>query len=177
MSDTAVLEHLISEELLKGFHKEMMADPLQWESNDIYNNIGDYRHDGAGALRPNGPKIYMEPYHIRPAMRDFISELGNRTEELDENSPETHPVNLATWAHLKFLGDIHPFKDGNGRVGRIIIAMILMKSGYPHFIPTDKDEYLNAVYQSSLEEPDQLELFIATTLRDLMAKQLVEVKA
>jgi Fic family protein len=43
------------------------------------------------------------------------------------------PVELAARMHYKF-ESIHPFGDGNGRVGRLIINYILWHSGYPVLI-------------------------------------------
>lgn len=41
-----------------------------------------------------------------------------------------HPFELACKLHAKF-ENIHPFRDGNGRVGRLIMNYILLKKGYP----------------------------------------------
>ena len=44
-----------------------------------------------------------------------------------------NPVELAGRTHFKF-ESIHPFGDGNGRIGRLIINHILWHSGYPMLI-------------------------------------------
>ena len=41
-----------------------------------------------------------------------------------------HPIELATQFHQKF-EEIHPFIDGNGRVGRELLRLILKINGYP----------------------------------------------
>ena len=41
-----------------------------------------------------------------------------------------HPIERAALFHLKFEG-IHPFVDGNGRTGRLILNLMLMQAGYP----------------------------------------------
>ncbi|MBS1520533.1 MAG: Fic family protein [Bacteroidetes bacterium] len=41
-----------------------------------------------------------------------------------------HPVVIAALYHHKFV-EIHPFDDGNGRLARILMNLILMKNGYP----------------------------------------------
>lgn len=43
---------------------------------------------------------------------------------------ETHPVRMAADAHFKFVA-IHPFKDGNGRTGRLLMNLILILNDYP----------------------------------------------
>jgi Fic family protein len=41
-----------------------------------------------------------------------------------------HPFELACTFHIKF-EKIHPFRDGNGRVGRLIMNFILLKNRFP----------------------------------------------
>jgi len=41
-----------------------------------------------------------------------------------------HPVIFAAYVH-NFLIAIHPFIDGNGRTGRLLLNFMLMKSGFP----------------------------------------------
>jgi Fic family protein len=41
-----------------------------------------------------------------------------------------HPVERAARAHYQ-LAAIHPFIDGNGRMARLVMALLLMRSGYP----------------------------------------------
>ena len=48
----------------------------------------------------------------------------------DERRSKLHPIERAALFHLKF-ENIHPFVDGNGRTGRLILNLSLMKSGYP----------------------------------------------
>ena len=49
------------------------------------------------------------------------------------NKAEINSVELAARAHFKF-EEIHPFGDGNGRIGRLIINNILWIEGYPMLI-------------------------------------------
>lgn len=49
------------------------------------------------------------------------------------NKTKKHPVELASEFHVKF-EEIHPFTDGNGRVGREILNIMLNNAGYPSAI-------------------------------------------
>ena len=43
---------------------------------------------------------------------------------------DEHIIEFLARIHSSFQ-DIHPFRDGNGRVGRLVMALFLLKSGYP----------------------------------------------
>ena len=58
-----------------------------------------------------------------------------------------HPVERAAHAHF-WLVDIHPFVDGNGRVARLMMNLLLMQSGYPIAIIRNEDR---AAYYAALE--------------------------
>ena len=55
----------------------------------------------------------------------------------------TNPVVMSATFHSKF-ELIHPFIDGNGRIGRLLSLLILSRAGYPmmHSISRDKLTYL-----------------------------------
>lgn len=67
---------------------------------------------------------YVYPSHLKvpELMTEFVAWLGS--------SPDLHPVDLAIEAHLRFV-TIHPFRDGNGRVGRLLLNLLLLRNGYP----------------------------------------------
>jgi len=66
-----------------------------------------------------------------------------------------HPFELACKLHVKF-ETIHPFRDGNGRVGRLIMNYPLLKSGYPllDIKFSDKPKYYAALEKIQLNKTD-----------------------
>jgi Fic family protein len=74
-------------------------------------------------------------------------------EEMDEllnwhqkKKNKMHPVELATRFHVRFEA-IHPFTDGNGRVGREIFNFMVTRKGFPafNFHIKNRDQYLDGL--------------------------------
>lgn len=109
------------------------------------------------AITPDGREVFRmihvgvykrEPNHVRTAtgkmhyfaepnaVPGFMRELLDWFEGV-ELEDSMHPLLRATVLHHEFVS-IHPFDDGNGRVGRIILNFALMRAGYPvAVIPVD----------------------------------------
>ena len=103
----------ISEELLLKWHK------------DIFENT---KPDIAGQFR--NYLVRVGPY-IAPGWHDLKKLLTQLNTFVNESKLD--PVELAARAHYMF-EKIHPFGDGNGRIGRLLMNYILWKNGYPMLI-------------------------------------------
>jgi len=80
------------------------------------------------------------PNRLPGLMQDLVASIAMMRES-------EHPVIAAAKAHLDFVF-IHPFVDGNGRVARLIMNLVLLQGGYSiALIPP----VLRAEYVSSLE--------------------------
>lgn len=64
------------------------------------------------------------------------------------SATEMHPVVRAAQLHARF-EKIHPFADGNGRTGRLLLNLELMKAGYPPAVIRHEDRL---AYCASLDE-------------------------
>jgi Fic family protein len=104
----------ISEELLLNWHKDIFSETkeeIAGKYREILVRVGDY-------LAPDWQDV-------KNLMKDFI--ISIKKEE------KLNPVELAAISHYRF-EKIHPFVDGNGRIGRLLMNYILWKKGYPMLI-------------------------------------------
>lgn len=101
----------ISEKVIKDIHYLVLADKK--EDRGIYRRV-PVRIMGA-AHEP------VQPYLIASKMEGLLEQYKNSKEDI--------ATKLAR-LHIEF-ESIHPFIDGNGRTGRLLINLELMKMGYP----------------------------------------------
>lgn len=81
-----------------------------------------------------------EPAQIRPELEKFFGWL--------HENKDTHPLELSALTHLKIYR-IHPFKDGNKRMSRLLFNKVLLDSDYPILnISKDTKEYFTALVES-----------------------------
>ena len=82
--------------------------------------------------------VYCSHLKVPKLMEAFVAWVSH--------SSTMHPVELATEAHLRFV-TIHPFRDGNGRVGRLLLNLLLMRHGYPIAVlrVSERAEYIAAL--------------------------------
>ncbi|MDY2795034.1 MAG: Fic family protein [Peptostreptococcus porci] len=101
----------ITEKVIKDIHYLVLADKK--EDRGIYRRV-PVRIMGS-AHEP------VQPYLIIPKMEELLEQYKNSKEDI---------VTKLARFHIEFEG-IHPFIDGNGRTGRLLVNLELMKAGYP----------------------------------------------
>jgi excisionase family DNA binding protein len=85
------------------------------------------RPEDKGLYRRIPVKI-MGAHHEPPQPYLVPVQMEQLVEDLSPN--KRHIIETAALFHLNFEG-IHPFIDGNGRTGRLILNLMLMQAGYP----------------------------------------------
>ncbi|MBR6800643.1 MAG: Fic family protein [Eubacteriaceae bacterium] len=102
--------------------------------------------------RPNDRGVYRSiPVRIVGAYTEPVQPylIGEKMNELiinnEERKKSTHIIERIACFHLEFEG-IHPFIDGNGRTGRLILNLELIRNGYPpiNIKFTDRKRYYDA---------------------------------
>ena len=123
----------LTEEIIKKFHKILKEGTSDSRKN--WFAVGDYKEltNEVGGLNTTAPKNVVRD------MRNLLDWYGNL---------EKVTINEIIEFHAKF-EKIHPFQDGNGRVGRIIAFKECLKNTIVPFIILDKDKlfYYRGLYQ------------------------------
>ncbi|MBS0165899.1 MAG: Eco57I restriction-modification methylase domain-containing protein [Nitrospira sp.] len=111
------------------------------------------------------PPFYEVPVH----MRQFCGDLAERLRHNPGASIRSAAEFLA-WADWRFQW-IHPFKDFNGRIGRVLLAALLYKLGLPHVEMAPGEPVRRSEYLHALPEADS---GLLDSLQDLWIRRLAE---
>jgi len=140
-----------SENNIKEFHK-MMLTGIKHKNKEI--SLGEYKKEDNRIVNNAKTTIYIPPhsYEVEEYMNDLI-------DFMNKEDYTYHPLVNAALMHAQF-ESIHPFDDGNGRVGRILIPLYLFKTGVissPVFyiseaIEKDKTQYYRNLTNSRISD-------------------------
>ena len=119
-----IADQNLTEDIIKKFHKILKEGTM--DSRKEWFNVGDYKKlaNEAGNIKTSSPK--QTPKDMQKLMEWYNSLPKVTIKEIIE-------------FHARF-GKIHPFQDGNGRVGRIIAFKECLKNNIIPFIILDKDK-------------------------------------
>ena len=157
---------------IRGLHKmilvESYASPAQTQDGQATTKmirVGEYKQQPNHVLTPTGEIHYFaNPEEVPIKMHELVSFYNEA-----RKNPKIHPSVLAAFVHHRFV-NIHPFDDGNGRLARILMNLILMKNGYPPAIIKLKErtDYYAALNQADKNEYQPITELIAETVLDSM---------
>lgn len=121
----------LTERVIKDIHSLILM-------NDA-NNKGVYRSVPVRILGANHtpPQPYLVPVQMEQLIADY-----------ETMKREKHVIEAIAEFHLRFEG-IHPFIDGNGRTGRLVLNLELMKAG---LLPVNVKFADRALYYSCFDE-------------------------
>ncbi len=109
---------------------------------------GQLRGDQRIIARFNPKTLRSEEIKYRPPSPKKVREEFEKFFNWFEKNRFLHPLELAALTHLKIYL-IHPFKDGNKRMCRLLFNKILIDAGYPAINPSkDTKEYFQALIKS-----------------------------
>jgi Fic family protein len=91
--------------------------------------FGETKPQFAGRIRDFEVRIQRSK-HVPPPPLEVRPMLIELLRWVRRQATETHPVERAAAFHFRF-ENIHPFGDGNGRIGRLAMNVLLQERGYP----------------------------------------------
>ena len=158
----------ITESFIRELHKVIIPESYQLNAKTLEGTIikrrispGEYKKMPNHVETPTGEMFYFATPEETPAkMMDLMDWFKKECEEMTD-----HPLFIASMFHYQFVR-IHPFDDGNGRISRLLMNLILMKFNYPPVIVNTerRDEYLNSLQFADTQDYDQFILFIGERL-------------
>ena len=132
----------ITKEFILKLHELVVVNTLKPE---LISQIGKYRRVQVFVGRS-----------IPPKPQDVSNKMAGLLRWYSVNKKRLHPLVLASHFHAEF-EKIHPFVDGNGRVGRLLMNFILHKNKYPMINISKKKRFKyyevlqNAQYENNLK--------------------------
>lgn len=160
-------ELAITEKLIKEFHQILLIDPFK-----DYPELlpGTYKDRPNYLYNYQGERVdFLPPDEVPKAFNELINWANNalhlpkaRKKKYRREFYNIHPALVAAEFHLQFV-NIHPFVDGNGRMARIFMNLILMQCGFPPVVIRNetRDEYYRAIETSRQKGTEEFFIFIA----------------
>ncbi|MFH1972505.1 MAG: Fic family protein [archaeon] len=137
----------INKEFICEIQKKVVENTLR---KDLENQIGVYR----------SVQVYIRGADVLPTKpKEVPMEMRTLIRWYNSNKNKLHPLILAGYFHVAFEA-IHPFVDGNGRTGRLLLNFILHNKGFPMIdIPNKRKlEYYNCLEEA--QKKNNLKKFV-----------------
>lgn len=149
----------INKEFILELHRLVVANTLKPE---LSSQIGRYR---------NVQVFITGVLWFPPKPQDVAGRMGHLIGWYSKNKKKLHPLILASYFHTEF-EKIHPFVDGNGRVGRLLMNFILHKNKYPmlNILNSIKHKYYGALEEAQTK--NNLRAFVKLMLNILKESKI-----
>ena len=152
----------LNQAFIRNLHRVLLKEPYETpaEAPDGHRtmrpiSVGQYKTVPNNVRTQTGEMHHFAPpERVQSMMSDLID--WHRSKEAQGE----HPVAVAATFHYRFV-EIHPFDDGNGRMARLLMNLILMKYGYTiAMVQRDgRDRYIAEIEQ--VQATEDLSGFIA----------------
>jgi cell filamentation protein len=136
---------------------------------EIHRNAFSELYEWAGKWRNIsvlvGQLIPPEPSQVIQLMYQFIENLNYK---VASSTTPSHHLESLTYAHYEFIR-IHPFNNGNGRTGRIVMNLVALKFGYKPLELYHREGDSRKIYIEAMKSADKNDF---EPLKVLISKEL-----
>ncbi|MDB5226817.1 MAG: Fic family protein [Bacteroidota bacterium] len=170
----------ISESDIRSLHKMILVEEYDidaitedGQSTKKRIKLGIYKTSPNSVKTRTGEIHYYPSPEATPALMEELLDWYNECKQ----NIDVHPLILASLFHFKFVA-IHPFDDGNGRLGRILMNLILMRHSYPPIVVKneDKENYYGVLSQADSQQFIPLVEYMSNLLRHSLELYLRGIK-
>ncbi|MGD1012247.1 MAG: Fic family protein, partial [Acidimicrobiales bacterium] len=115
---------------------------------------------------------------VPPSWVEVSATMTDWVDSLVAITADANPVQALAAAHAAF-ERTHPFLDGNGRTGRLLLNLLLIRLGYPPAIiyTRDRNRYLRALRRADSGDPGPLGELVARSVTDNLYRFVVPAVA
>lgn len=115
----AIADGPISVDLLRAMHRRLFEGTGGDQRTAGELRVNELRIGAPGSRIEEAVFVPPPPSEVRPALEALETDL-------QADSPDLPPLVRIALAHARF-ETIHPFRDGNGRIGRLLITLLLCR--------------------------------------------------
>lgn len=141
---------------------QLILDIHRIAFEELYDWAGSWRLSDVvvGQLLPPAPNMVLQ------LMYQFLDNLNYK---IENSTDESSVIACLIYAHYEFVR-IHPFNNGNGRTGRILMNLVAMKLGYQPIDLYYREGDARKAYINAMKEADKGN---EKPLADLIRKELI----
>jgi len=153
--------------VIRTIHTLLMGPVWSVQPPDDGSRPGDFRRR---AVRIGGSNVITTPpIALEGTLQDWVDRSSaSHAKEYDHRL--IHVADLHAWFER-----IHPFVDGNGRTGRLLLNFMLIQRGYPPAVldVTSRQRYVRALARADTGNPRFLTELIARAIENSLTKFLI----
>ncbi|HDP96463.1 MAG TPA: Fic family protein [Euryarchaeota archaeon] len=160
-----VLETIQHETAFRGLISRRLAPMTLMTVLELHELVFREILNDAGHWRRINVRIAGSKY-VPPRMEKVVELMQEYVQEYEQRDVRGDSIfQLGAWMHHRF-ESIHPFSNGNGRVGRLLLNLHFLKHNWPpvHILPEDKDGYYECLEIGHSGDHSKLEGFLKVTM-------------
>lgn len=156
---------MLTEAVIRKLHEVLLVEPYQVAAQTLEGvrtqkaiALGEYKTQPNHVQTPTGEIHYFAtPLETPLKMGELVAWHRSEFEK-----PSMSPIEFAARFHHQFTA-IHPFDDGNGRMARLLMNLLMMRQAYPPVVIrlSERDAYLMALRKADVGDSEDFCILVA----------------